>query len=401
MRPKPLPTRLVVGAVALTLLVLGAVPVGADTPQEKLDEIDRRIQAIAAEMEKTQGTRSQLAVELAATEARMGQLRSQLHTAEDALAAIVDQLDATRLQIADTEARIDDVNARISLLAGELRSTQARLQEWAVAAYMDQAASSTGIIFSVGDTDQLVVALRYATTTAGSERELMEQLDAARRQMDQLQQTLLVQRDELYRRQAELDAQRQEADRRRDEVQRLAAEVAAERSRQVELLGQLDHQLADFDGELAALEREADRLERLLAEQQSGGGEAPSVMQWPVRGRISSPFGYRIHPITGAKKLHTGLDIAAPQGTPIGAAASGTVIFAGWFGSYGYTVIIDHGGGVATLYAHQSRVAVSKGETVAAGDVIGYVGSTGLSTGPHVHFEVRQQGTPTDPMPFL
>jgi murein DD-endopeptidase MepM/ murein hydrolase activator NlpD len=116
---------------------------------------------------------------------------------------------------------------------------------------------------------------------------------------------------------------------------------------------------------------------------------------------VVSPFGYRIHPIYGDRRLHTGVDFDASEGTPIHAAESGTVVSAGWMGGYGNATIIDHGNGLATLYAHQSAILVSGGQHVTRGQVIGRVGCTGACTGPHLHFEVRVNGTPVDPMPYL
>ena len=134
-----------------------------------------------------------------------------------------------------------------------------------------------------------------------------------------------------------------------------------------------------------------------------GGPAALDVgrLAWPVSGRVSSRFGWRIHPISGRRKLHTGLDIAAPTGRPITAAADGTVLVAGNRGGLGLAVDIAHGGGLVTRYAHQSRLAVRAGQRVTRGQVIGYVGSTGMSTGPHLHFEVRVGGAPQDPLPWL
>jgi murein DD-endopeptidase MepM/ murein hydrolase activator NlpD len=124
-------------------------------------------------------------------------------------------------------------------------------------------------------------------------------------------------------------------------------------------------------------------------------------MAWPVQGSITSEFGPRAHPVTGAHRDHHGLDIAAATGTPIGAAADGKVTFAGSQGGYGNVVIVDHGNGTETRYAHQDTLAVTAGQIVKAGQRLGTVGSTGMSTGPHLHFEVRRQGEPVDPRPFL
>jgi len=124
-------------------------------------------------------------------------------------------------------------------------------------------------------------------------------------------------------------------------------------------------------------------------------------MLLPVMGEITSPFGWRMHPVLGYERFHAGLDVGADYGTTIHAAERGTVIFAGWYGGYGNAVIIDHGGGITTLYAHASELYVVEGQSVQRGQAIAAVGSTGLSTGPHLHFEVRRDGEPTDPVAFL
>ena len=125
-----------------------------------------------------------------------------------------------------------------------------------------------------------------------------------------------------------------------------------------------------------------------------GTGKGTGQMVWPVNGPVTSTFGWRIHPIFKVRKFHTGIDIAAGSGTPIAAADSGAVIFAGWMTGYGNVVVIDHGKGISTLCAHMSSIAVGNGATVARGQTVGAVGTTGYSTGPHLHFEVRVDGQP-------
>jgi murein DD-endopeptidase MepM/ murein hydrolase activator NlpD len=156
------------------------------------------------------------------------------------------------------------------------------------------------------------------------------------------------------------------------------------------------------------LDQDSTRLKQLIqARIQAEGG--PSFVlprgngrfRYPVVGPISSPFGWREHPILGTQRFHSGLDFAVDYGTPIGATAPGIVIFAGWYGGYGNAVILDHGGGVTTLYGHTEELLVSEGETVQGGQVIARAGSTGLSTGPHLHFEVREDGEPVDPANYL
>ena len=143
------------------------------------------------------------------------------------------------------------------------------------------------------------------------------------------------------------------------------------------------------------------------ASQGSGGGATTTWVQGtgqlaaPVNAPITSDFGWRIHPIYGTSRLHAGTDFGVDEGTPVHAADGGVVVEAGWISGYGYTVIIDHGNGMSTLYAHNSDVAVSPGQTVSKGQVVSYSGNTGGSTGPHLHFEVRINGEPTDPMGYL
>ena len=171
---------------------------------------------------------------------------------------------------------------------------------------------------------------------------------------------------------------------------RAAAEEEARR-REAELEAQ--RQAAAESGNVIVLE---DGGEENYVMPAGGGG-----MIWPISGPITSEFGWRTHPIFGNARFHSGLDIGGDYGLPIHAAQSGVVIEAGWIGGYGNTVMIDHGGGISTLYGHNESLAVGVGQHVNQGDVIAYCGSTGNSTGPHCHFEVRLGGEPVSPWDYL
>lgn len=152
-----------------------------------------------------------------------------------------------------------------------------------------------------------------------------------------------------------------------------------------------------------ALLEEANKLTEIIKNLELAATYVGGEMMWPVPGHymITSPFGNRMHPISKQYKMHTGIDIAGPKGTPVVAAQTGTIVYANWFGSYGKAIIIDHGGGYTTLYAHNDSINVSVGSVVKKGDNIALLGSTGYSTGPHLHFEVRMNGEYVEPLTYV
>lgn len=164
-------------------------------------------------------------------------------------------------------------------------------------------------------------------------------------------------------------------------------------SKDLEALGDQVDRLNDDANELTKI------IENMKLEAKYVGG----VMTWPTPGiyRITSPFGYRIHPILNTKKLHTGIDIGVPQGTAVVAAQAGHIIYSDWYGGYGLVVMIDHGGGIVTLYGHNSKLIAKVGQYVEKGQKISLSGTTGLSTGPHLHFEVRVNGQYVDPLTYV
>lgn len=182
---------------------------------------------------------------------------------------------------------------------------------------------------------------------------------------------------------------------------------------QAELIQRLNSDRLALEAAQNQLEQDSQNLEVLIqqkiAEAQAKTNSSSKniiirgtgMLAYPSDAPTSSPFGWRIHPILGYRRFHAGLDFAASYGSTIRAADSGTVIFAGWYGGYGKAVIIDHGDGITTLYGHTSELYVTEGQGVQRGQAIAAVGSSGLSTGPHLHFEVRRDGTPVDPASYL
>jgi murein DD-endopeptidase MepM/ murein hydrolase activator NlpD len=211
--------------------------------------------------------------------------------------------------------------------------------------------------------------------------------------------------------------QLQQEEQAQDEARSQLGSLADERRNLVTLAGirrrSVATEVAEMEDLSAAEEASLERLilerERELQSAQRAAGIAGSadssgssgMFSWPVTGTITSPFGWRSNPFGGAPEFHQGLDIAAPSGTTVTAAAGGTVIMAQWYGGYGNYILIDHGGGYSTGYGHLSAIYVSSGQSVQRGQAIGAVGSTGQSTGPHLHFEVRIAGKPVDPAPRL
>lgn len=214
---------------------------------------------------------------------------------------------------------------------------------------------------------------------------------------------LIEQRDIIEKTKKELEVYKNVLKQKADEKEAAQANLNVKMSE----LGAAKKQLAAdhkaLEAQEDALEAEANKITKILSSMKVTQKYVGGVMSWPVpsSSRITSSFGYRIHPILKTKKLHTGIDIGVASNNNVIAAQAGTVIHSGWLGGYGKAMIIDHGGGIATLYAHNNTLLVGVGGKVTRGQSIAKSGSTGLSTGPHVHFEVRVNGQYVDPMKYV
>ena len=236
------------------------------------------------------------------------------------------------------------------------------------------------------------------TTTVGQSRLVDSVTALARRVTDQrvIVRTLQRQTDRIERTAIE---QRRQVAALTNEQTKVVAQIRAAKIKRQRLLEQLREQQQEYTKRVEALQAQSDALmEELRKYRYVGGAPGSKDLLWPTDGMVTSGFGYRQHPIFKNRRLHAGMDIPAPTGQPIYAAADGTVVKAGSYGGYGNAVVVDHGEGLSTVYAHQSRMAVQVGQSVLAGDTVGYVGSTGFSTGAHLHFEIRLGGRPTNPL---
>ncbi|MBV8722831.1 MAG: peptidoglycan DD-metalloendopeptidase family protein [Candidatus Eremiobacteraeota bacterium] len=376
-----------------------------------------------------QGAVAQTSIDarIRAEKEKAAQIQARLQSKRAELGTVTLRYNDLQHQLGETNAAIGVVNGRIGDLQAQADSTQRKI-DWNTV-QLDAAKKSLALhdellkrrlvnIYENGDLSYLNVLISVRSFSEFVERwEDLRLLIAANeraiRARKAAEQRVASVEADLERTRLQLASQQEEQQQARSQLDSLASE----RANLVELAGQqrrhVAAQVAEMEDLSAAEEAELESLirerERELEAQRraagiSGGVESaggPGSFSWPVTGTITSPFGWRSNPFGGSPEFHQGLDIAAPTGTTVAAAAGGTVIMAQWYGGYGNYILIDHGGGYSTGYGHLSAIYVSSGQTVTRGQAIGAVGSTGQSTGPHLHFEVRINGKPVDPAPRL
>ena len=374
-----------------------------------------------------------LAVSQAEVDA-MKKLRDELRAKRDAQQAVIDELEAQQANIMEMKYAMDERNQyaleQIELnnqeielyndmiaekaeeLEEALRLEEEQLERYRVRVRAMEENGNLNVLSMILNTNnlgELLTAMDDVGEIMESDRRLEDQYIAARENTESVKAEYEATKTELEAKQAELKAEQMELERQIQEAYMMLAEVEADIANNLEAYEQMEaaerEAAAAFDA--LAAELEAQRQAALQQQQQAGGGGGSTIVgtgqfAWPTPSSsiITSYYGGRMHPVYGYERFHTGVDIGAPDGAEIIAADGGTVVTAGWSGGYGNCIMIDHGNGYTTLYAHLSGYAVSSGQTVSRGDVIGYVGSTGVSTGPHLHYEVREGGSTVDPMGF-
>lgn len=308
-------------------------------------------------------------------------------------------------EISKTEAVISDYNALIDQKEQERQAAAAREQEefkifCERVRSMDEAGSVSywSILFNASSFSDLLDRASFVGEVMEYDNDIMDQLAATRKQIEDLKANLESARADQQSQKDQLVAQKAELDSDVAAAAKLVADYQDKESEYQAVQAQLKAEQAAIQAQIIKKQKE------LQAKMASGqiSFDTGTGWQWPLPGiyTITCPFGNRIHPITGLPQFHTGNDIGAPRNTPIHAARGGVVIISTYGNSYGNYVVVDHGDGYSTLYAHMNSRAVSEGQTVKQGQVLGYVGTTGSSTGNHLHFEVRRNGTPVDGLKF-
>lgn len=287
------------------------------------------------------------------------------------------------------QSKIKKTTEEIGKLQNEIGIKEDLLGERINVMYKTSDMSYIQVILSSRDMNELLSNLDMIKKIVNSDKELLTELSSQKKEIE-------IKRTELKNKEKEIISLK-------SSIQIEKERLVASQNKQTALKSDLEKDAKKLSANIDALNKYAKSLEAEILKKQSKGSYVGGAMGWPAPGysRITSYFGYRIHPTLKVKKLHTGLDIGAPMGANIVAANDGKVMSSGWLGGYGNAVMIDHGGGIVTLYGHNSKLLVKTGQTVKRGQSIAKAGSTGRSTGPHCHFEVRKNGKYVDPLPLL
>ena len=403
----------------------------AITAEDRLIEVERQLQAIAEQISKYEGERTDLEKAIIANDKDLAQVNSELAEVQSRLAVVerelakalenydftLNDLVAVQENIINEQIKLGKIKNEISEVSTELLETQKKLlvadeglQEQAVSLYINGVMSPTTALFiELDELSNFLVALGYSSTVVDSAYEIVEQLNALKnlasnqtefltqREEERVEIVTNLQNEEERKNEISIEAEefaeeiedkKEAVEREKRLVESKKAQVVQARKNAQSLLKQANKELEKLDKEHADLEKLEDAIQADIERLSSSGGVAPDKLFWPVQtGYVSS--GYKWRRLGGTTSFHGAIDIAASRGTPIYAAGGGVVILARYYGNAGRTVFIDHGGGMTTLYFHMDKILVSVGQSVISGDQIGTIGTTGRTTGPHLHFETR------------
>jgi murein DD-endopeptidase MepM/ murein hydrolase activator NlpD len=384
--------------VGLVIVLAAAAPAAADIIEKK-HSVDQRIAELRGKVQAAKNREAALQGEIDSASVQIRGLERQVGDVSERLAPLERELSLRELKLNRLNALFQVQSERLGFLRAEYRTAVERLNRVLVAAYEADTPDELAFVLSARSFSDLLDGLDYVRTIADYDKRVAEEVSASKREVTISRARTRRVRDSV-RSQAQIVAVRVHQVRElRDELLASKGKLEDTRSRKKASLASLTTDEREEATEIDSLVQVSVELTAKIQAAQARTTVQRSAsaagLIWPVNAPITSPFGWRWG------RMHTGIDLGAAYGTPIAAAAAGSVIYAGWLGGYGNLTVIDHGGGLDTAYAHQSRIAVSAGESVAQGQIIGYVGSTGHSTGPHLHFEVRVNGQPVDPLGYL
>jgi murein DD-endopeptidase MepM/ murein hydrolase activator NlpD len=398
------------GAVAGFLLVLCfllAGPAAGDPGSEKA-RVDGELGRLRGQVVDAEQRAGVLTEELSAVAGRVRELQAGVNAQQARLGVLEGTLARAQARLGSLDRRILTQTARLNRLRGEYRVALERLELRVRELYMYDNPDMLAFVLGTASFTDLIDNLELLGRIGRQDKSIAAQVEGARDGVREARRQTRIARREAARVEAVAEAATVE---QRGVVTRLVASrdalVAAEAAKSA-TLASIDEDRETVHAEIDALEQKSAELadQIRLAQQQAAQASSSStppivppsgsgILGWPVSGSVVSGFGMR------SGRMHEGIDITASSGTPVRSAAAGTVIHAGWLGGYGNLVVVDHGGGLSTAYAHNSSFASSVGQSVAAGQVIAYSGNTGNSSGPHVHFEVRVNGSAVDPLGYL
>jgi murein DD-endopeptidase MepM/ murein hydrolase activator NlpD len=366
------------------------------TTQLRATQLSGKVKQLNAQIAAETAKRAQLQGQIAA-------YTTQIKQAEARRAADTAQLDLTDQHLGALEASIGDTTAK----ATDMKS---QVQARTIGMYKQGPSTYLGMLLSAHSFRDFLSRLHFIGGVVGTDRSKLTSLDQLNAQLGQQKGQAQQTRREISAAKAAVEAETVRITSLRVGVtqasQTLAAAVADDQTAVAEqqgLLRDVEAEKATYLAAMAKLAGESSSITGLLRARQisQSFAWASRKVLWAVTGPISSPFGPRINPIFGTPEFHTGLDIAVDYGIPVKAAEAGQVVSSGPMAGYGNVVIIDHGGALATLYAHMSSLSVRQGQTVTKGQTLGAIGCTGLCTGPHLHFETRIGGVPVQPLNLL
>jgi murein DD-endopeptidase MepM/ murein hydrolase activator NlpD len=366
-------------AVLLLFFSFALTPVWADELENKQQELLN----IQQQMEEQQRRAEQARRKERSVSEQLRLIQGELDSAQGEFDAINDQLEHTEEQI---QANIELSARLVKRLEAQTKTLHRRLRD----IYKNGQVNYLDVLFGAKDFNDFVSRMDILKKILAYDNALIQGTRSDRAALVKAKEQLEADRGKIV------------------ELRKLAAvkrdQVASRRQERQGVLNAATYERETAEQAYRELIETSKEIEQMIRRIQSGEknvGGSTGTMLWPADGEITSPFGWRTHPIFGTQRLHTGIDIGADYGDTVRAADGGVVIHSDWMGGYGNAVIIDHGNGISTLYAHNSQLLVSEGQAVGKGQAISRVGSTGYSTGPHLHFEVRQNGSPVNPLNFL